>query len=275
MKRNVHNGYSMGGVIITVLCFFCSLAYGQQKPTGGDAHTLRVLCYNIHHAAPPSAGGEIDLDTIAAVIRAQKPDLVALQEVDVNTNRSGVFNQAEVLGEKTGLTPYFIKAIDHDGGEYGVAILSRFPMGGKGRYPLPTLAGSGGEPRVLGTAMILLPGGKQILFACTHLDAQKDPANRLAQITAIDSILHSARVPVIIAGDFNDTPGSKTIDILDKHFKRSCSNCPPTIPVNEPRKAIDFIAFSKSKKFKVINHTVIPERYASDHLPVLTEVRFK
>jgi endonuclease/exonuclease/phosphatase family metal-dependent hydrolase len=85
---------------------------------------LKVLCYNIHHALPPSKKDSIDLDAIARVIIRSKPDLVALQEVDVHTRRSGPFNQAEELGRKTGLTPYFIKAIDYDGGEYGVAILS-------------------------------------------------------------------------------------------------------------------------------------------------------
>src|SRR5690606_7643924 len=91
-------------------------------------YTVRVMSYNIHHAAPPSKPGVIDLDAIAAVIHAQQPDLVALQEVDVFTGRSGPFNQAEELGKRTGMSAHFFKAIDHDGGEYGLAILSKLEV---------------------------------------------------------------------------------------------------------------------------------------------------
>src|SRR5687767_3450568 len=75
-------------------------------------HTLKILCYNIHHASPPSKPGSIDLDAIAKVIMDHQPDLVALQEVDVFTGRSGPYNQAEELGKRTGMSAYFFKAIN-------------------------------------------------------------------------------------------------------------------------------------------------------------------
>jgi len=54
-----------------------------------SSFVLRVLCYNIHHANPPSRPNIIDLDAIANVIKKEQPHLVALQEVDVFTERSG------------------------------------------------------------------------------------------------------------------------------------------------------------------------------------------
>lgn len=257
----------------SVLVLFVLVLQSQGMAQG--KLTLKVLCYNIHHALPPSKKDSIDLDAIARVISSHQPDLVALQEVDVHTGRSGPFNQAEELGRRTGMTPYFIKAIDYDGGEYGVAILSRHPMSAMKRYPLPTKEGSGGEPRVLGTATITLPGKKEIIFACTHLDAQRDSANRELQIHAITEALKGSTIPVIIAGDFNAAPGSNTIHVLDAYFKRTCDRCDFTIPVDNPEKAIDFIAFSPEKKFKVKKHEVIPERYASDHLPVFAELEIR
>src|SRR5690606_8398369 len=98
--------------------------------------SLKILTYNIHHASPPSRPGVIDLDAIAKVINAHQPDLVALQEVDVNTGRSGPHNQAVALGKKTGMIAYFFKSIHYDGGEYGLAILSRFPVKETNFYPL-------------------------------------------------------------------------------------------------------------------------------------------
>lgn len=233
-------------------------------------YSLRILSYNIHHAEPPSKPGVIDLDAIAKVINDQRPDLVALQEVDVFTRRSGEsINQAVELGKKTGMEAYFFKAIDFAGGEYGVAILSKLPVTSTDRYPLPRNAGSSGEPRILATATVQLSAKDSFLFACTHLDAQRDSTDRLLQINAIIGHLRDSAIPTIIAGDFNAVPGSGIIRILDKHFTRTCNPCDYTIPVTEPTRAIDFIAYRPGTKFKVISHNVIPERYASDHLPVL------
>src|SRR5690606_28018267 len=103
--------------------------------------------YNIHHANPPSKPALIDIDAIARAIKDQDPDLVALQEVDVNTQRSGKFNQAEEIARRLGMSFFFAKAIDHGGGDYGVAILSKFPMSETAIHSLPTEPNTKGEPR--------------------------------------------------------------------------------------------------------------------------------
>ncbi|WP_317235904.1 endonuclease/exonuclease/phosphatase family protein [Niabella hibiscisoli] len=122
---------------------------------------------------------------------------------------------------------------------------------------------------MLAVAIATLPGGKKIRVASTHLDAQKAPVNRLLQIKAIDSIARSESLPFIIAGDFNAEESSEIIKTLDKGFTRTCSNCAPTIPVINPKKAIDFIAYKPGKLLAVKSHQVINETYASDHLPVI------
>lgn len=231
--------------------------------------TIRVMSYNIHHCNPPSKPGIIDLDAIATTITKQNPDIVALQEVDINTERSGKVNQAAQLALKTGLKSfYFAKAIDHEGGDYGVAILSKFPLDDINTYRLPMDSATKGEPRVLAVAIATLPGGKKIRVASTHLDAQKAPVNRLLQIKAIDSIAASESLPFIIAGDFNAEENSEVIKTLDKGFTRTCASCAPTIPVINPKKAIDFIAYKSAKVLSVKSHQVVEETYASDHLPV-------
>jgi endonuclease/exonuclease/phosphatase family metal-dependent hydrolase len=249
-----------------------------NKNTADTTFNLQVLCYNIHHANPPSKPGIIDLEAIAKVIRQQAPDLVALQEVDVFTNRSGkTSNQAAELAKLSGLPYYyFAKAIDYDGGEYGVAILSRFPFEAVKNTPLPTAAGTNGEPRTLATADVRLPHGKQIVFACTHLDAQKSDTNRLLQINKITEILQQEKLPVVIAGDFNATPSTRIIDQLDQYFKRSCLvGCGFTIPVNNPTRTIDFVAYKPIRAFAVTSHAIIDEKYASDHLPVFSVLQIK
>jgi endonuclease/exonuclease/phosphatase family metal-dependent hydrolase len=237
---------------------------------------LRILTYNIHHANPPSKPNVIDVAAIAKVINEQQPDLVALQEIDVHTERSGkTLHQADEIARITGMQAFFAKAINYDGGEYGVAILSKFPMEKMTNTPLPTLEGTGGEHRTLATVVINLPGNKKIVFACTHLDAQKADTNRILQIKKIAEILQSENLPVIIAGDLNATPSGKVISILDKIFTRTCTDCGFTVPVIIPNKTIDFIAFKPANKYIVTEHKVIDEKYASDHLPVLAVLKIK
>lgn len=251
---------------------------GAHRPVTAEtplASTINVLCYNIHHANPPSVKDKIDIPAISKVIGSTAPDIVALQEVDVYTDRSGkALHQAEALAKEHGMQYFFAKGIDYGGGEYGVAILSKYPVLETKRYPLTTLAGTNGEPRVLATALLQLPGNKRLLMACTHLDAQRSDSNRQVQIREIMGLLKDQPYPLVLAGDLNAANGTPVIDELDRHFTRTCSDCAPTIPVENPRKCIDFIAFSPGK-FEVLKHVVIPEKYASDHLPVNAVLRLK
>lgn len=252
-------------------------ACSSQKAVTGNAQpaNINVLCYNIHHANPPSTPDKIDIPAIAKVIADTKPDIVALQEVDVHTDRSGkTLHQAEELARLSGMKAFFAKGIDYGGGEYGVAILSRYPVLETNRYPLTTVAGTNGEPRVLATALLQLPGNRKVLMACTHLDAQRGDTNRSVQIREVAAILGKQPYPVIVAGDLNAPEGSSVINTLDQHFQRSCTNCAFTIPVENPRRCIDFVAFTPAK-FETVSHTVIQEKYASDHLPVNAVLRLK
>ncbi len=235
------------------------------------------MTYNIRHANPPSHGrnGAVDIDAIVKVIRNENPDLVALQEVDVNLARSGKVNQAEVIAEKLDMHVFFGRAIDYDGGQYGVAILSKYPLTETAVIPLPEEDNPEAEDRVLTKARITLPGGEVICFGSTHLDVLSAD-NRVQQVSMINAIAAKETVPFIVAGDFNAEPESYAIDELDKAFTRTClRNCEASFPQDIPNKIIDFIAFKKELPYKVVLHKVIPERYASDHLPVVAVIRFK
>ena len=88
--------------------------------SGSKENSIKVLSYNIHHANPPSKPEFIDLPAIAQVIRKSGAELVALQEVDVFTDRSGKnSNQAEELAKLLDMEFFFSKGIDYQGGEYG------------------------------------------------------------------------------------------------------------------------------------------------------------
>jgi len=267
--------------VLVCLLFGC----GRKAIPKGDTlkvvaekqSVISILSYNIHHASPPSRPGVIDVNAIASVINQQKVDIVALQELDVNTTRSGVsLNEAEEIARLTGMTAFFAKSINYAGGQYGVAILSKLPMENKNVTPLPTDDATKGEHRTLATATIVLPGNKKFVFACTHLDAQHEDVNRQLQIKKILEVLKQESLPVVIAGDFNALPNSDVIKQLDSYFTRSCvSNCPFTIPETSSNRTIDYIAFAPATKFSVLSHTVVDESYASDHRPVKAQLQIQ
>ncbi|KAA2245847.1 endonuclease [Chitinophaga agrisoli] len=233
------------------------------------------MSYNIHHANPPSRKDFIDLDAIAKVINQQHPDFVALQEVDVHTGRSGRnVHEAEALAAATGMHAFFAKGIPYDGGDYGIAVLSREPILEGHAYQLPSAPELKGEPRALCTVTVNR-NGRRMLMASTHLDVTRPDTNRLLQVRAIAGILSKAGMPVILAGDFNAKPGSPAIQVLDSAFTRTCDSCPFTIPVEHPNRTIDLVAFKPAGAFKVLDHQAIPERYASDHLPVIATLLLK
>lgn len=238
-----------------------------------DTASIKVLSYNIHHCNPPSKAkvGLIDVEGIARVIRESGADLVALQEVDVNTERSGKgINQAKELGRLTGMHYFFVKNIDHQGGDYGVAVLSKFPIIDSLGLKLPMKEGIGGEPRGVAAVVVEPEKGKKILFASTHFDL-KEPT-RVLQAAEINRVFKKRKEIVIVAGDFNALPDSEVIKTLDKQFVRSCTeSCGFTIPEVKPNRTIDFIMSRKKDKLRTISHKVISEPYASDHLPVFAE----
>lgn len=243
-----------------------------QEPIAYEGRPIKVLSYNIHHCNPPSRPDFIDLEAISRVIVESGAEIVGLQEVDVFTSRSGSdLDMAKELAEMSGMPYYyFSKGIDYKGGEYGTAILSKFPLSETTTILLP--AEEGTEQRTISIATVSLEDGTSYKFANTHLD-YSSASNALSQAERIVAYFEEEKSPLILVGDFNSTPNSAPILKLDSRFTRTCKNdCAPTIPVINPNKTIDFIMFSSEKDFKVESHRVIQEAYASDHLPVAAEL---
>jgi endonuclease/exonuclease/phosphatase family metal-dependent hydrolase len=259
----LHKFLALVLIPVFALCF----QSGAQKNKLG----IRVMTYNIRHASPPSAPSKIDLDTFVDIIKKQNPDILALQEVDVKTRRSGVsIDEASEIGSRTGMHAFFGKAIDFDGGQYGIAILSKYPVDTVQLFRLPSIGDA--EARVVLVATIRIKD-KIIAFACTHLDAEKGDDARLLQVKTIGEIQKGIKYPLVLAGDLNAEAGSPVISYIDNVFKRSCTgNCPLTIPNDKPVSTIDYVVYRPSDHFKVISHKVLDESYASDHLPLVAEL---
>ncbi|MBN9118344.1 MAG: endonuclease/exonuclease/phosphatase family protein [Planctomycetes bacterium] len=238
-------------------------------PAGGEEparRSLRVLTYNIHHGE--GTDGKLDLERIAKVISDTKPDLVAVQEVDRKAKRTGGADQTAELARFTGLHGRFGRAIDFQGGEYGQAVLSRFPVRGFKVHELPNEGGR--EQRIAAAAEVQLGDkGPALLFVSTHLDHQKDDL-RQKQAAKLDELFGKAKGLVILAGDLNATPDSKPLAVLAKNWKSAETGKPLlTIPVEKPTKQIDFVLHRPADGLKVTETRVLAEAVASDHRAVL------
>lgn len=97
-----------------------------------QAPEITVAAYNI------AAGRVGSLNAIADAIKALNADVIALSEVDINTRRSGNIDQLATLKKLTGMYGAFGKAIDFQGGEYGIAVLSRYPVTRQATIPQPS-----------------------------------------------------------------------------------------------------------------------------------------
>ena len=252
------------------LLMLSMLTSGCSTVSHTKTETLTVLTYNIHHGE--GTDGKLDLERIARIIRSVDPDLVALQEVDEKTERTGGISQAAELGRLTGLHHAFGKAMDYRGGGYGQAILSRWPIRDAVAHQLPQRPGR--EPRIVFLANIQSAQG-ELNFATAHLDHQLEDI-RLEQARQMHLIMMALKAPVVLCGDFNAGPESETMRFLLKHWLDTAGgDAANTIPAGNPRKRIDYILAAPQDRWKVEGSRVLDEPVASDHRPVLSLMSLK
>ena len=241
----------------------------QKKITSEDDQNLRlrILSYNIHHAE--GVDGKLDIPRIAQVILSVEPDLVALQEVDKNTTRTGKVNQDIELANLTKMNSVFGSNITFQGGQYGNAILSKFPIIKNKNFLLPNV--DSGEQRGLLRSQIQISNKENILFFSTHLDHRRSDTERLASAEAINQIISlDNKSPAILAGDFNDVPESPTLKELGKLWLRTNKKILKTIPASKPSRQIDYIFVQPKERWKIIESQVLDEDIASDHRAIFS-----
>ena len=250
---------------LSISLLLLALVQGLTAQAPDSSRIVRVLTYNILHGA--TMKGDFDLDLIADVIKAAKPDLVALQEVDYKTNRAKKYDLVTELAIRTNMSPLFARAMPYDDGEYGEGILSSFTFLATKNHPLPYTEGK--EPRDAAEINIVLKSGDTIRFIGTHLDHEKDPLNRLMQAKELNRVLTRDARPSILTGDLNEEPDKEGMKVLFTEWERSFKEDTPTFPSDNPIKKIDYVLFRPANRWRVLETRVIDEKIASDHCPVL------
>lgn len=231
--------------------------------------TLRVLCYNIHYGQ--GNDGEYNLQRLADVIKAAKPDLVALQEVDVGVKRSGRLHEVKILGELTNMKSHFGPTQHYEGGLFGNAVLTNLPVESVLIQPLPYTEATPElttYPRGAISVIVTLPNGERLNFVSTHFQHNVE-ADRVEEANAINQLFAVNNVTTILAGDMNAVSGSEPIRILEAKWKNAIDPAAsPSAPSLNPNSRIDYV-FYRGESLTMISSEVIAETEASDHRPVL------
>lgn len=234
---------------------------------------LRVMTYNIHHGE--GLDGRLDLERIARVITEARADLVGLQEVDRGVARTQRRDLPAELARLTGMTVTFESNLPHQGGEYGNAVLSRFPVQASRnthyRAPRP------GEQRGF-QEVTVVAHGRELLFINTHLDFRAGDEERLASVAELRAAVAAAgKTPVIMVGDFNAVPASSPIRAVAVFLRDAWETAGRgpgfTIPVRKPARRIDYVWYAPEGLEPVT--ATVPSSEASDHLPVMVEFRLR
>jgi endonuclease/exonuclease/phosphatase family metal-dependent hydrolase len=231
------------------------------------------MSYNIHVGT--GMDKKLDLARIAEVIRRERPDLVGLQEVDRGVERTGRVDQIAELARLTGMEYAFAPNLAYQGGWYGVAVLSRFPILATehGRYRNMREAERRGYLRVEFSA-----GGRAVSFVATHLDYQHDD-NRLFETRQLLDAISRVNTPLIVAGDFNEEPAGASHRLMLSRFADAWSAGVAqteglTYPADKPRKRIDYIFHAPPESTRARRAWVV-ESQASDHRALVAEIELK
>jgi endonuclease/exonuclease/phosphatase family metal-dependent hydrolase len=273
--------------MVNIMLYVLSLCIITTLPAwaGDESKTaLRIMCYNIRHGR--GMDDVVDLERTANVIREWKPDLVALQEMDKNTERTNKTDQTKLLAEMLKMHYVFGKAIDYQGGDYGLAILSRFPILEHQMILLPPEVQR--EQRGLLVVTIAVPNagdadannvdtkgradanGRVIRFASTHLSVAS-PEERRVQIEKIDALMMEGSEPTIIAGDFNARPSNDAMVRFLENWKDTVDlDSDKKISPDRPERRIDYIFFRAKDSFEIIESRTIDDRITSDHMPIFS-----
>jgi endonuclease/exonuclease/phosphatase family metal-dependent hydrolase len=255
---------------IYLACLLLAACAGTKSPTS----TVRVLTYNIH--AGKDAAQQPNIEKVAALIAASDADIVMLQEVDRRTTRAGGADHFAELERLTRMHAAFGKSLDYQGGDYGIAVLSRWPIDSATTVPLKVeppqeRSGLSHEPRVGLHAVVRAPSGA-LHVVNTHIDAGGPGTYRRQEVIGLLARIRNTipqGVPLVFGGDLNSRPTTDEIAAVSLALTDGFATCGEgageTFPAHQPDRRIDYVFFRQARCL----HARVLESDASDHRPLL------
>ena len=242
-----------------------------------DDRRLRLLSFNIqvgnstqsyrHYLTRswqhvlPHKGRATNLDKIGDLL--SDFDLVALQEADGGSHRSGYVNQVKYLAQQ-GEFPYWYQQLNRNLGrlaQHSNGVLSRLRPSAIEDHPLPGPAGRG--------AILVRFGEGADALAVVIMHLALGTKTRTLQLAYIRELVSGYQHQVLM-GDMN----THAADLLQTSPLRDLGLLAPqlqaTFPSWRPQRCLDHILLSPSLTLERVQ---VLDQPISDHLPVAVEIR--
>ena len=234
---------------------------------------IRVVTYNVHGFV--GTDGVYQPERIARVLERSEADVMALQEVDAGTGRGLDSHAYDWLADRLGMTCHFRLTRPGKYGPFGNAVFTkrRFEVVAEGLLPHRR-----DEPRAAQWLRIEA-GSADFDLLNTHLSIKEGERNvQLQSLVGAEWLLrHSSERPLILCGDFNTTPWSKTYRELSRSFtdvqKAKPARRRATWPARFPLLRLDHVFVPSTVEVEgchVLDHA--EARVASDHLPLVADL---
>jgi endonuclease/exonuclease/phosphatase family metal-dependent hydrolase len=264
---------------------------------------IRIMTYNVHNFKQfGDKNDQFTKDQILNVIRNEQPDVICFQEFF--TRKKGEYNFRKYIQEILNTEHYYFKPSTDNGYEaIGMAIFSKFPIVDQGNIQFAKkmnwneaiwadLKKGNKTFRVYNVhfqSISFQPEDYQYLQKVrkeidTDVESSKKIGSRLKrafikrgnQVKMVKNHTDSCKIPYVVAGDFNDTPISYTVQTISKGmnngFREKGSGFGVTYNGAFPNFQIDYIF--TSPEFSVKNYLIIDKKL-SDHFPVRTDLELK
>jgi endonuclease/exonuclease/phosphatase family metal-dependent hydrolase len=237
----------------------------------------RIVTYNVHRCVGNDR--RLNVARVAEVLAELKPDIVALQELDVGRARTGGVDQAHEIARRLDMACHFHAALTVEEERYGDAILTCFPERLVQVGPLPGHPAIRSlEPRGALWVEVEIEG-VAVQVINTHLGLV--PREQQAQATFLAGpawLGHPhCQGPKILLGDFNATATSVVYRTFLKTLSAARNLAPvktptATFPSPLPVLRIDHLFVSPEVKVTGVFAPFSPlTRAASDHLPLVMD----
>ena len=239
---------------------------------------LRTLSYNIHKCI----GGvdrRYDPDRIVEVIQNLDVDVAMLQEVDGGVARSNHDHQVDLLAEQLGLRyrTWFPNVDVRGGGQYGNAILSRYPIIESTNLDL-TIRFKKRRSALHAVLRIRHDDVDRTVHVYNmHLGLARYERRRQLRMFLdshpFQNLHHDT--PIVVGGDLNDVYGGLG-ELLAPAGFRGIERRPLTFPAWGPMRALDAIFVRGAMDFlRLARCDSELARRASDHRPLVADVRLR
>lgn len=246
-------------IVLSAIVSSCNSEPGHHN----QKNELSIMTFNVRNGR--GMDDKVDYARTAKVIARYHPDVVALQELDSVTKRSGGDNVLEKIAGVAEYKSAYAAAIPFDGGKYGVGSLFREQPVQFYNIPLP------GEEEQ--RTLQVIEFSSFVLFNA-HLSLTEADRNRSGEI--INEERKKFTKPVFLTGDLNAEPASTLITSLKKKWKQLSPDA-FTFPASIPDEQLDYIFVSaeRASAFEIISSEVVADSLTSDHRPVVVRLRKK